>query len=171
MNKKFFIWGLLLLVVHIDNLKAQEEKYISLFLYNFTKHFDWPDEYKSGDFIIDIIGHESVFIKLKELTATKKVGAQSIIIRNYSDISMIGKCHILFVGHWQSRFLPQILEKIGNRSTLIVTEKEGLINEGSAINFIIKEGNIKFEFKRSNALKYGIKFDPRIVEMAETVYD
>jgi hypothetical protein len=154
MNKKFFIWGLLLLVVHIDNLKAQEEKYISLFLYNFTKHFDWPDEYKSGDFIIDIIGHESVFIKLKELTATKKVGAQSIIIRNYSDISMIGKCHILFVGHWQSRFLPQILEKIGNRSTLIVTEKEGLINEGSAINFIIKEGNIKFEFKRSNALKY-----------------
>jgi hypothetical protein len=171
MNKKFFIWGLLLLVVHIDNLKAQEEKYISLFLYNFTKHFDWPDEYKSGDFIIDIIGHESVFIKLKELTETKKVGAQSIIIRNYSDISMIGKCHILFVGHWQSRFLPQILEKIGNRSTLIVTEKEGLINEGSAINFIIKEGNIKFEFNKSNALKYGIKFDPRVVEMAETVYD
>jgi len=171
MNKNIILWVLLFVGFRLNNLEAQEEKYISIFLYNFTKHFDWPDEYKSGDFIIDVIGHESVFIKLKELTATKKVGDQSIVIRNYTDVTMIGKCHILFVGHWQSRFLPQILEKIGNRSTLIVTEKEGLINEGSAINFIIKEGAIKFEFKKSNALKYGLKFDPRIVEMAETVYD
>ena len=171
MNKNIILWVLLFTGSYINNIEAQEEKYISLFLYNFTKHFNWPDEYKSGDFIIDIIGHESVSIKLKELTATKKVGHQSIVVRNYSDITLIGKCHILFVGHWQSRFLPQILERIGNRSTLIVTEKEGLINEGSAINFIIGEGAIKFEFKKSNALKYGLKFDPRIVEMAEVVYD
>ena len=171
MNKKIIFWVLLLVVFQINNVEAQEEKYISLFLYNFTKHFDWPDEYKSGDFIIDVLGHESVFIKLKELTASKKVGIQDIVIRNYSDITLIGKCHILFIGHWQSRFLPQILDKIGNRATLIVTEKEGLINEGSAINFIIKEGVIKFEFKKSNALKYGLKYDPRIIEMAEAVYD
>ncbi len=171
MNKSIIVWVLLFTGFHINNIEAQEERYISLFLYNFTKHFNWPEEYKSGDFIIDVIGHESVFIKLKELTATKKVGNQSIVVRNYSDITMIGKCHILFVGHWQSRFLPQILERVGNRSTLIVTEKEGLINEGSAINFIIREGTIKFEFKKSNALKYGLKFDPRIVEMAEAVYD
>ena len=171
MNKKIIFWALLFVIFQINTIEAQEEKYISLFLYNFTKHFDWPDEYKSGDFIIDVIGHESVFIKLKELTASKKVGSQDIVIRNYSDITIIGKCHILFVGHWQSRFLPQILDKIGTRATLIVTEKEGLINEGSAINFIIKEGVIQFEFKKSNALKYGLKYDPRIIEMAKVVYD
>ena len=171
MNKKIIFWVLLFIVFQINPAEAQEEKYISLFLYNFTKHFDWPDEYKSGDFIIDVIGHESVFIKLKELTDTKKVGSQDIVIRNYSDITLIGKCHILFIGYWQSRFLPQILDKIGDRSTLIVTEKEGLINEGSAINFIIKEGVIKFEFKKSNAQKYGLKYDPRIIDMAEVVYD
>ncbi len=153
------------------NLKAQEEKYISLFLYNFTKHFAWPDEYKSGDFVIDIIGHESVFAKLKELTATKKVGEQNIVIRHYTDASVIGKCHILFVGHWHSRFLPQILEMVQNRSTLIVTEKEGLINEGAAINFVIRDGTIQFEFKKSNALKYGLRFDPQIVQMADVVYE
>lgn len=171
MNKKIIFWVLLLTVFQINTLEAQEEKYISLFLYNFTKHFDWPDEYKSGDFIIDVLGHESVFIKLKELTSSKKVGTQDIVIRNYSDIALIGKCHILFIGYWQSRFLPQILDKIGNRATLIVTEKEGLINEGSAINIIIKEGVIEFEFKKSNALKHGLKYDPRIIEMAEVVYD
>ncbi len=171
MYKNIIFCGLLFLGFHIEKLEAQEEKYISLFLYNFTKHFDWPAQYKSGDFTIDVIGHESVFVKLKELTATKKVGNQDIVVRNYTDVSTIGKCHILFLGHWHSRYLPQVLEKVGNKATLIVTEKEGLINEGSAINFIIKEGTIKFEFKKSNALKYGLKFDPRIIEMAETVYD
>ncbi len=171
MNKKTIFWALLFVIFQINNVEAQEEKYISLFLYNFTKHFDWPEEYKSGDFVIDIIGHESVFIKLKELTASKKVGSQDIVVRNYPDITTLGKCHILFVGHWQSRFLPQILDKISNRATLVVTEKEGLINEGSAINFIIKDGIIKFEFKKSNAQKYGLKYDPRIIEMAEVVYE
>ena len=71
MNKKIIFWVLLLTVFQINTLEAQEEKYISLFLYNFTKHFDWPDEYKSGDFIIDVLGHESVFIKLKELILKK----------------------------------------------------------------------------------------------------
>ena len=159
------------MVFLMNRAEAQEEKYISLFLYNFTKHFDWPEEYKSGDFVIDIIGHESVFLKLQELTAAKKVGDQNIVIRYYSDVSVIGKCHILFVGHWQSRSLPHIIDMVRDRSTLIVTEKEGLIDEGSAINFVIRNGTIQFEFKKSNALKYGLKFDPQIVQMAEVIYE
>ena len=171
MVRKIIFWNLLFVVLLINTSEAQEEKYISLFLYNFTKHFDWPEEYRSGDFIIDVMGHESVFLELKELTAYKKVGDQNIVIRHYPNASVIGKCHILFIGHWQSRFLPQIINMVANRSTLIVTEKEGLINEGSAINFLIKDGAIKFEFKKSNALKYGLKFDPQIVNMADVVYE
>jgi hypothetical protein len=171
MNRNTIFWSLLFVIFLAGNLEAQEEKYISLFLYNFTKHFAWPDEYKSGDFVIDIIGHESVFLKLKEITAAKKVGEQNIVIRHYTDASVIGKCHILFVGHWHSRFLPQILEMVQNRSTLIVTEKEGLINEGSAINFVIRDGTIQFEFKKSNALRYGLRFDTQIVQMANVVYE
>jgi hypothetical protein len=171
MNRNTIFWSLLFIVFLTSSVEAQEEKYISLFLYNFTKHFDWPEEYSSGDFVIDVIGHESVFLKLKELTAAKKVGGQDIVIRHYSDASIIGKCHILFVGYWHSRFLPQIIDMVENRATLIVTEKEGLINEGSAINFVIRNGTIQFEFKKSNALKYGLKFDPQIVQMAEVVYE
>jgi len=171
MKRNTIFWCLLFTVFLASNVEAQEDKYISLFLYNFTKHFDWPEEYRSGDFIIDVIGHESVFIKLKELTAAKKVGDQDIVIRHYPDASIIGKCHILFLGHWQSRFLPQIIDMVENRSTLIVTEKEGLINEGAAVNFVIRDGTIQFEFKKSNVLKYGLKFDPQIVQMAEVVYE
>ncbi len=150
---------------------AQEEKYIGLYLYNFTKYFDWPEESKSGDFVIDILGHKSVYDNLKKLTETKKVGNQNIVVRNYSDAANIDKCQILFVGYWNSKSLPEILEKTKNQYTLIITEKEGLINEGSAINFVIRDNTIKFEFCKSNTTKYGIKIDPRIKQLAVAVFD
>jgi hypothetical protein len=77
----------------------------------------------------------------------------------------------LFVGYWNSKSLPEILEKTKNHYTLIITEKEGLINEGSAINFVIRDNTIKFEFCKSNTTKYGIKIDPRIKQLAVAVFD
>ncbi len=171
MRKKTSFLVILFISVQIASLRAQEEKYISLFLYNFTKHFDWPEDVKSGDFVIQILGHKSVFFELKEFTAAKKVGNQNINVRGITDVSQYGECHIIFVGHWQSRFLPEIIDKIGNYPTLIVTEYEGLLEQGSAINFKILSGSIQFEFKKSNASKYGLKFDPQIVQMAQTVFD
>jgi hypothetical protein len=77
----------------------------------------------------------------------------------------------MFVGHWQSRYITDIISKIGNHPTLIVTEKEGLLELGSAINFIIMEGTIKFEFKKSNVSRYNLKYSPQIMQMAERVID
>ncbi len=171
MWKKTILPLLLLATIQVFSLKAQEEKYISLFIYNFTKHFDWPDMLKTGDFVIQIFGHKSVFFELKEFTITKKVGNQDFSIRSISDVSQVGRCHIMFVGHWQSRYLPEIIEKIGNYPTLIVTEMDGLLDQGSAINFIITGGSIQFEFKKSNASKYGLKYTPQIVNMAVRVVD
>ena len=169
--KKVFLLVILFVSFQFYTLSAQEEKYICLFIYNFTKHFDWPDEVKSGDFIIQVLGHKSVYSQLKEFTSTKKVGNQNIVVRGITDISEIARCHIMFVGHWQSRLLDDILDKIGNHPTLIVTEKEGLLELGSAINFIVMEGTIKFEFKKSNASKHNLKFDPQIIQMAVKVVD
>lgn len=171
MGKKALYLVILFITSQIISLQAQEEKYITLFIYNFTKHFDWPATVKSGDFVIQVLGHKSVFLELNEFTAAKKVGNQEITVKSVTDISQVGRCHIIFVGHWQSRFLPEIIKKIGKHPTLIVTEKEGLLKQGSAINFVITGGSIQFEFKKKNASKYGIKFDPQIVKMAVEVYD
>lgn len=171
MWKKAILSFIFLATTNIITLQAQEEKYISLFIYNFTKHFDWPDIMKTGDFVVQVIGHKSVFFELKEFTTTKKVGNQNFSIRSVSDISQVGRCHIIFIGHWHSRYLPEITEKIGNYPTLIVTEKDGLLDHGAAINFIISGGSIQFEFKKSNATKYGLKYTPQIANMAQRVVD
>lgn len=162
---------LLLSLLFSQNLQAQEEKYIGLFLYNFTKFFDWPAEIKTGDFVINVLGHESVAKELMHITSQKKVGAQNIVIKPISNVAEAGKCQIMFVGFWHSRYLAQIIEKMGSDPCLIITEKEGSLKEGSAINFLIMDNTIKFELKKGNALSRGLKVDPRIAELAVRVED
>jgi len=162
---------LLLSLLLCQSLQAQEEKYIGLFLYNFTKFFDWPAEIKTGDFVINVLGHESVAKELMLITNQKKVGTQNIVIKAISNVAEAGKCQIMFVGFWHSRYLTQIIEKMGSDPCLIITEKEGLLKEGSAINFLIMNNTIKFELKKGNALSRGLKVDPRIAELAVRVED
>jgi hypothetical protein len=153
------------------SLYAQEEKYIGLFVYNFTKYFDWPESTKSGDFLIQVLGHKSVYDELVRLTAGKKVGNQTIVLQNINSVQEVSKSQIIFIGHWQSRFLPEILTKLGNYPIMVVTEMEGMLDNGSGINFIIRDGTIKFEMKMANLSSRQLKTDPRIRELAFRVVD
>ncbi len=170
-SKKKSFQILILLLFIVFDLKAQEEKYIGLFVYNFTKYFDWPENMKTGDFVIEVLGHESVYNELLKITANKKIGYQNIVVKNALSPGSIEKCHIMFIGHWQSRHLPVILNKLENHPSLIITEMEGLLEKGSAINFVIREGTIKFEIKTSNITSHKLKTDPRIRELAYKVLD
>jgi hypothetical protein len=55
---------------------------------------------------------------------------------------------------------------MNGKSTLIITEKNGGLDEGAAINFIILEDKMRFELKPENANKYGIKFSSKLQEMS-----
>jgi hypothetical protein len=162
---------LLLLVFGSSGVYAQEEKYIGLFIYNFTKYFDWPDNMKTGNFTIEVLGHKSVFDELSRLTAGKSIGNQSIVIKNINSIDQVTKSHILFLGHWQSRLIGDAMAKLNGSNTLIISEAEGLLVQGSAINFVIRDNSIKFEIKITNAKDKGLKVDPRIRELAYKVVE
>ena len=153
-------------------IHAQEEVPIGLFVYNFTRLFDWPESAKTGNFVIQVVGHQSVYNELTKLTQGKKVGAQNIIVQHTMDVEQLNTAaHIIFVGHWQSRHLPAILGKVGTKPCLVVTEAEGLLDQGSGLNFIIRENKLVFEVKPATIAKANIKTDRRVLELAYRVAD
>jgi len=169
--KKLFLLALFAVITLLSS-QAQEEKYIGLFVYNFTKHFDWPAEAKSGEFRIQVIGHKSVGDELKSLTAGKSVGHQRIVVEQIELPSQINpNTHILFLGHWQTRHLETVKANISGKSILLVTEFEGLIQKGAMINFVIREGKIKFELNYVNANTAGLTIDQRLKELAYQVIE
>ena len=171
MSRRLIV-GIFMGLLWVSAVYSQEEKYIGLFVYNFTKYFDWPESKKTGDFVIEVIGHESVFDELTRITEGKKIGSQNLIIKNLNSIQELSNnAHMVFVGHWQSRFMNDVLQKINNKPVLVISEMEGMLDQGSDINFVIREGTIKFEMKISNVTSRQIKIDPRIRELAYRVVD
>ena len=78
---------------------------------------------------------------------------------------------MVFVGYWNSKYFTEILSRLENQPALIITEMENMLDKGSAINFIIRDGTIKFEMKTSNVQAHHIKSDQRIRELAYRVVD
>jgi hypothetical protein len=55
-----------------------------------------------------------------------------------------------------------VAPKLGSKSTLIVTEKEGLAKKGSGINFITVDGKLRYELNDAELDRRNIKLSGKI---------
>ena len=141
----------------------------AVFIYNFTKYIEWPQAYKEGEFTIGIIGETPLYSELIKMTETKKVANQTLEVKKFTSPNDVTKCHILYVSRDKSQSLNDVIKKVKNNSTLLVTEENGLVDKGSGINFIIKDNRQKFELNKSNVEKYKLKVSSNLEALAFTV--
>ncbi len=165
MNKNSIILLVIFLLL-IPAVNAQSEKLQTVFIYNFTKHIEWPPDYSSGDFVIGVLGNSAIIQEMENLAESRKIGNQKIVVKKYRTIDDIGLCNIIFIPKNKSGEIGNVLSKVKKYSTLIITEKEGLTAAGAAINFVVKNNKQKFELKKSNATKYGLKVSSDLERLA-----
>lgn len=154
-------------VVIPDQSDEANARIKSIYIYNFTKYIEWPDNYKEGNFVIGFLGSNSALLsELSKMSETKKVGNQDIQIRKITTIDNSDKFNIIYILTDNSTQLSEVLTKVKGKSTLIVTEKPGLAKQGSGINFVIVENKQKIELNKSNIEKYKLKIASTLVNMA-----
>jgi hypothetical protein len=142
-------------------------KYLSNCLYNFSRNINWPEENKSGDFVITIVGDKELFTEMTKLTQSMKVGLQPIVVRYFSSVNEIsGYQQIVFVADWQSSKISALVQKTAGSHTLIVSQTEGLIDKGSMINFIPVNGVMKFEMNKEILRKNNLMASSVLEKMA-----
>lgn len=172
MIKKIFVSTILLLALFVSQISAQTgiARAQAMFIYNFSRLIEWPANYKSGPFVIGVVGNSDLTDQLKSYTAGKSVGSQPITVKQFDSPTSISTCHILFVPFSSTKHMTSIDAQVQNKSTLIISEKNGATKDGSAINFIIVGDKLKFELASANATKYNIKISSKLSEMAYKVY-
>ncbi len=136
---------------------------------NFTKLIEWPKSYREGNFVVGIVGDSPLYSELSKMAKTKKVANQSLQIKKFVATKDVGKCHILYVSKNKSQEISSVLKKVKSNSTLVITEKQGLVDKGAGINFIVKNNRQKFELNKSNVEKYKLKVSSNLEALAFTV--
>lgn len=138
----------------------------AVYIFNFTKYIEWPKEYRESDFIIGVLGDSPLFTELEGMAESKKVFGQKIEVRKFKSASEIDKCHMLYVARDVADPINSVIGKVKDYSTLLITDKEGLAKQGSAINFVVLQNRQKFELNQSNALKYNLKVSNSLEALA-----
>ena len=145
---------------------GQAEKVQAMFVYNFTKYVEWPVSSRSGNFVIAVYGNSPIYEELIKVAGTKSAGAQSIEVQKIKSLGDISSQHMIFISHDKSVDLSSIVGKIGNAPSLIITESDGLISKGSAINFVVVENRQRFELKKDNVTSKGLKVSSELEKFA-----
>ena len=139
----------------------------AVYIYNFSKYFDWPSNYKQGTFTIGILGDAPALAsELVTMSATKKVGSQDIEVKEFKTMDALNKCHILYVTSDNSAAVSKLMGKIKGASTLLVTDKDGLTKLGASINFVIQNNKVMFELSKSNASKQSLTVSSQLESLA-----
>ena len=103
------------------------------------------------------------------MAKTKKVANQSLEIIKFEEVNDIAKCHILYVSDNKSQDISSVVKQVKPNSTLIITAKQGLVDKGSGINFVVKNNRQKFELNKKNVEKYKLKISSNLEALAFSV--
>jgi hypothetical protein len=173
MKTRNFLIATLLGLLMVSSSIAQEAKivsmprYLATCLYSFSRYVNWPFENKIGDFVIAVVGDKNVYAELQTMVSGKAVGIQPMIVKYYKSADEItGYHHIIYLSESQSNSLTKIVSKTAGKGTLMVTEKEGMLKSGAAIDFISVDGLMKFEMSKGNFDKYGLQVSSFLEKMA-----
>ena len=131
--------------------KEQEYDKKSLFIYNFTKHIEWPIEYNGTEFIIGVASDEKVLKQLQEFMLEKKVSGKKIIVEKYKKGK---KYNLVFVAASENGNFQAIKNANQKNKTLIVSDDN---LSGCHISFIIDQDKIRYIVDKIGIEKTGLK--------------
>ena len=138
----------------------------SMMVYNFTKYVQWPDHAGTGEFVIGVVGNQEIFNTLNGWYAGKKRGSMVYVIRQFNSAADITDCHVLYIDKSKSNEFELANDKVKGKGTLIITDKSGLGEKGSAINFKMVDNKLKFELNQKAIEASNLKVSGALSSMA-----
>jgi hypothetical protein len=138
----------------------------SMMVYNFTKYVQWPDHSGGGEFIIGVVGNTEIFNTLNGWYGGKPRGAKTYIIKKFNSAADVTECHVLYIDKSKSGEFDNVNDKLKGKGTLIITDKSGLGEQGSAINFKLVDNKLKFELNQKAIEASNLKVSGALSSMA-----
>jgi hypothetical protein len=138
----------------------------SMMVFNFTKYVQWPDHTANGEFVIGVIGNPEIYNTLTAWYGGKPKGSKTYVIKNFKSSAEVTDCHVVFVDKSKSGEFEALNDKVKGKGTLIITDKQGLGEKGSGINFKTVDNKLRFELNQKALETSNLKVSGALSSMA-----
>lgn len=145
---------------------AYEYDIKAVFLFNFTRYLQWPEALGPEGLTIAVLGESAIVPPLQEIARKRTADQLPIMVRQCHEIGQIGRPRILFIAKSAVPDIARVLEKTRGTDTLTVGETEGLVAKGVAINFVERDGTIRFEMSERALKDARIQVSSQLLKLA-----
>lgn len=142
-------------------------------LYRLTNYVEWPSSaFPAADapFNIGIAGADLLAAELTEFAAGRRILNRALVVHRRSRTpDAMKQVQLLFVGRDESAQLASII-RAAPPTALIVTESEDGLRHGSVINFLVIDGQVRFEVSLEAAQRRNLRLSSRLLSVAHAVH-
>ncbi|HEX2139806.1 MAG TPA: YfiR family protein, partial [Woeseiaceae bacterium] len=112
---------------------------------------------------------EQVAAELGSMMRDREVHGRPIEVRLVQNGEELAELHVLFIARERAPALVQLRDIARENAVLVVTEWDGALEAGSAINFRLVDHRIRFEVSLDAADASGLSISSRMLVVAERV--
>ncbi|HNR19739.1 MAG: YfiR family protein [Bacteroidetes bacterium] len=142
------------------------EKSKALFVYNFAKYIEWPEDTEAEIFTIGVMGQKEIFTELEKICAGKIINNIPVQVRIIDDPEKISDCKIIYLSKGQNMFFKDMIGLIGNEKILLVAEGKEMVKQGADISMVKQEERMAFEINKESINKKGLKVPNELMVLA-----
>jgi len=150
---------------------ALERRVKAAFLYKFLGYAEFPPGAfadPASPVTIGVIGADDLAAELAHIVSGRTVNNRPIAVRVLRESELGTPVHLLFIGGADPARVGRLVRAAGN-ALLVVTECDGGLQQGSAINFRIVDERVRFDVALDAAERNGIKLSSRLLTVANRV--
>ena len=178
MRRRMFACATALMVTagaagHDGRREAIEYPIRAAYLYQFARFVEWPDETagRERDLVIGVLGDTALGDALDRVVAGKKVRGHGLAVRRLESAPGDGVCDIVFIGGGDDARVAAALEKLRGVPVLTVGDRDGFVQRGGMIGFVVEDGRVRFDVNLHAARQAGLRVSAQLLGVARSVDD
>jgi hypothetical protein len=143
------------------------------YLYNFAMFVEWPEEAfasANSPIVVGVVGDDPFGAALDRTVLDKRINNRRIEIRRLRiEDEDVRRCHILFLSPAESAHLPDLAQRIGRLSVLIVGDDSDTLTRGGTIAFSVKDNKVGFAINLAAARRARLAISSKLLNLARVV--
>jgi hypothetical protein len=139
----------------------------AVFLYNFAKFVEWPEQdVADGRLLLCIFGADPFGQDIDTSIDGKTVRGKRLTVTRMGVGDELRRCQILFVPAAELIQWPLIFEELRGAPVLTVGEGDGFAARGGMINFLIEDRKVRFEINPTASQVAGVRISSQLLKLA-----
>ena len=142
------------------------------FLFKFVGFIEWPPatlDRTDAPFTIGVLDGGTLGSELAQIAAGRQVNGHPVRVRLLGRGDSAAGLQVLFVGRSEAARLNALATATDGMATLVVSESDGALALGSAINFIVVDDKVRFDVALHSINRAGLKISARLLAVARVV--